>query len=270
MDLLPHLFQLSQTHLQVLETCPRRFQYLFLDRLALPRLSADSEQQRLGTQFHRLMQQQELGLEVEPLLAANPVLQQWFQRFQICPPPLLSGQRLSEHQRTLVLYNFLMVAIYDLLVLGPDQAQIIDWKTYRRPLNPQVLQQHWQTRLYPFLLVETSAYAPSQVSMIYWFAEPADPSASQGHWTVIPYSEQRHQETYRLLARLLPPLDSWIQSWGPSQPSLPQAPISAGHCGSADRTCPFVSQCQRTPNNVESLDLTALTDLEAIAEIPLN
>jgi PD-(D/E)XK nuclease superfamily len=260
--------QLSQTHLQVLSTCPRKFQSLFLDQLALPQVSTSSEPQQLGMQFHQLMQQRELGLDIQPLLADNPQLQKWFHHFQDFPPPTIAGTRQSEHPCTLAFQDFILVAVYDLLIQDPDQAQIIDWKTYRRPPHTQTLQQHWQTRLYPFLLAETSQYQPEQISMIYWFAEPSGSSPLQGNWIAIPYSSQLHRETQADLANLLNPLHQWIQDFTQNRTSFPQVPLSAGHCESRTQQCPFISHCLRNGND-KAVDLFTLIDMNAIAEVSL-
>jgi PD-(D/E)XK nuclease superfamily len=268
MEQSPFFLQLSQSHLQTLSVCPRKFQYSFLEQLMLPRLDASSEQQQLGTQFHRLMQQYELNLDIQPLLQDNPKLQEWFQRFRQSPPPMILGSRQSEHQRTLTFQDVTLVAIYDLLIQGQviqgqGQAQIIDWKTYRRPPNAQTLKDHWQTRLYPFILTETSDYLPEQLAMTYWFAEP---SKSGSHWIHFPYSNQLHQQTQADLEILMSSLQSWIQSFAQAQ--LPQAALSAGHCISQTQRCAFVNLCDRFPNDQSTHP--ALTDIRAIAELSLD
>jgi hypothetical protein len=266
MERSPLFLQLSQAHLQTLSTCPRKFQHSFLEQLALPRLDTSSEQQQLGTQFHRLMQQHELGLDIQPLLQENPKLEEWFRRFQQFPPPMVLGSRQSEHQRTLVFQNATLIAIYDLLIQGQDQAQIIDWKTYRRPPNAQMLKDHWQTRLYPFILTETSAYLPEQLSMTYWFAEP---SKSGSHWIHFPYSTQLHRQTQADLDTLLSGLQSWLQSLTQARLSLPQAALAAGQCISDFQRCAFANLCDRIPDN-EPADRAALTNISAIAEWSLD
>jgi PD-(D/E)XK nuclease superfamily len=278
MEQSPFFLQLSQGHLQALSTCPRKFQYLFLEQLALPRLDTSSEQQQLGIQFHRLMQQYELNLDIQPLLQDNPQLQEWFRRFQQSPPPMILGSRQSEHQRTLAFRDATLIAIYDLLiqgqiVQGQRQAQIIDWKTYHRPPNAQMLKDHWQTRLYPFILLETSDYLPEQLAMTYWFAEP---SKSGSHWIHFPYSHQLHRETQADLEQLLSGLQSWIQSFPQAQ--LPQAALSAGHCTSQaeisqteisqTQHCAFANLCDRIPDDQPVR--SALTDIGAIAELSLD
>jgi PD-(D/E)XK nuclease superfamily len=274
MERSPLFLQLSQTHLQTLTACPRKFQYSFLEQLTLPRLDTSSEQQQLGTQFHRLMQQHELNLDIQPLLQDNPQLQEWFQKFQQSPPPMIFGNRQSEHQRTLAFQNVTLIAIYDLLIQGSDRAQIIDWKTYRRPPNAQMLQNHWQTRLYPFILTETSNYRPEELSMTYWFAEA---SKSGSHWIHFPYSVQLHRQTQADLEGLLPNLQSWIQPFAQAQVPLPQVALSAGHCISETQRCAFAALCDRTASLQEnriphepSTDRFALADIRAIAELSLD
>ncbi len=257
--------QLSQTHLQILSTCPRKFQSFFLEQLALPQPSLGSEQRELGVQFHHLMQQQELGLEIQSLLDDNPQLQKWFTQFQQSPPPMIEGNRLSEQSDALKFQDFMLVAVYDLLIQGPQQAQIIDWKTYRRPPNPQTLQQNWQTRLYPFLLTETAGYQPEQISMTYWFAEVPGSGSAQSHWINFPYTAPLHEQTRQDLTQLLTDLSTWLESGT----SLPQAPFSAGYCSSSTQQCPFLRHCDRDPGKT-LFNLVDLTDLSAIAEIPLE
>lgn len=253
--------QLSQAHLQMLSLCPRKFQYSVLEQ-GLPRLKSTSEQQQLGTQFHQLMQQHELGLNIQPLLADNPRLERWFEQFQQSPPPMVSGLRQSEHQRTLPWLGITLVVVYDLLIQG-SQAQIVDWKTYRRPHQLQQLKDHWQTRIYPFILAETSDYPPEHISMTYWFAEASE---SGDHSVQFPYSAALHKQTRNDLETMLLPLQPWIQ--GIQQPPLPQVPESAGLCHSETQRCAFVHRCGRAPDANESRRLQ-LSDIGAMAEIPL-
>jgi PD-(D/E)XK nuclease superfamily len=272
MESLPFL-QLSQGHLQILETCPRKFQAAFLDSLTLPQPSLAPEKQELGKQFHQLMQQRELGLEIQPLLDNSPKLQRWFQQFQNSPPPLMAGQfRQSEYPCTFALEGFTLTAVFDLLIQDGDRAQITDWKTYRRPLRAQTLQQHWQTRLYLFMAAEVLGYAPDCISMVYWFAEstPQHSSLSQ-NWLSIPYSESMHQQTQAALTQLLVPLRQWMQDFTAHQQSFPKVLLSAQKCWSKAQCCPFVIHCNRTPEGATDLtEREDLTNLAAIAEVSLD
>ncbi|WP_404784618.1 PD-(D/E)XK nuclease family protein [Altericista sp. CCNU0014] len=274
MEHLPFL-QLSQAHLQVLETCPRKFQYLFLDSLMLPQPSLVSENQVLGRQFHQLMQQRELGLDIQPLLDDNPKLREWFQFFQDAPPPLLTGQwRQSEYQCTLELEGFTLIAVYDLLIRDTSTAQIVDWKTYPRPPRVQLLQQHWQTRLYLFIAAEALGYPPDRVSMLYWFAELPERSASRSreNWLSISYSETLHRQTRETLTKQLTNLRGWVKDFIEHRQDFPQVPLADPKCGSNAQPCSFASACQRYPDRPDRSNtaLADLTDLAAIAELPLD
>lgn len=272
MEHLPFL-QLSQAHLQILETCPRKFQYFFLDSLMLPQPSLASEKQELGTQFHQLMQQRELGLDIQPLLNDNPKLQEWFRSFQNAPPPLITGQlRQSEYQCTLELEGFTLIAIFDLLLQDANSAQIVDWKTYRRPPRVQQLQQHWQTRLYLFMASEVLGYAPDRVSMLYWFAESTPEhgvNRNPENWLSIAYSEALHRQTQETLKDLLTHLRQWTREFVESRHDFPQVPLMSPKCGSKTQPCTFANTCQRY-GDLGDTALSDWTNLTAIAEVPLE
>lgn len=164
--------RLSQGHLNLLSTCPRKFQHLFLEQLSSPNPPEQQEKQNQGVRFHLLLQQWQLGLRVEPLVQEDPQLQGWFDAFMADASNILEFNpvhdktlRQSEHERTLESQGYLLTVRYDLLISNAQQAKILDWKTYPRPQNSRWLQQNWQTRLYPFVLAETSPYDPEQLAM---------------------------------------------------------------------------------------------------------
>ena len=75
----------------------------------------------------------------------------------------------SEHRRTLAFNDYLLTVVYDLVVCTPQQGQIFDWKTHQRRPPESWLQGDWQTRLYLYVLCETTDLKPEQLSMTYWF-----------------------------------------------------------------------------------------------------
>ncbi len=234
---------LSQSSLQTLTTCPRKFQYLYLDQLGLPHfqfqgatdLSVDLPQD-LGTWFHRLLQQQELGLDIQPLLTANAPLPDWFATFQATPPPMIAGVRASEQRYQSQMGNLGLVGIYDLVIFGTDQAQILDWKTYQRPQTSEFLKHHWQTRLYPYLLAATGEFAPEQILMTYWFALAPDDQ----HSLTFRYSQALFEKTQQQLSQLSQRIEAWITNYAQGQP-LPQVTLESGKCFH----CEFAYRCQR-------------------------
>jgi hypothetical protein len=273
--------QLSQGHLSVLSTCPRRFQHLYLDQLGLHQDPQLQERLDLGAQFHQLMQQRELGLSVEAVSLTNLSLQRWLEAFSAHPPAMISGDRHSEHRRILQFQDYLLIAVYDLLIEGAKQAQILDWKTYAHP--PAHLQTAWQTRLYLFMLAETSDYAPEQLSITYWFAEAnRRPQAKRS--LTFNYSQSQHDQTRQDLSQLLTQLTGWLEAYQAGQ-ALPQVAISANECDK----CNFALRCDRVASSIENhvevfsgeqnniapetsvsgSELALTTDIEQIPEIPL-
>ncbi len=284
------MLRLSQQSLALLETCPRRFQHGVLEGLVSP---PPLEQQRSldwGDRFHRLMEQYSLQLPVAPLLAEDDRLQQSFQalqdQLQTAQPDwaraIEQSQQVegrlarrggagdgdiqweSEHQRNGTILSYPITVIYDLLLVSPTQAQILDWKTYPQPEDVRVLAQHWQTRLYCYLLVETSDYRPEQVSMTYWFIPKTQTQLPS--FQRLPYSLVEHQTTTQTLTQLLQPLEAWLADYRHQGRDFPQLPLGSAVC----EGCPFNERCQRVPSPERRLDIDAMLKLEAIEEVPLR
>lgn len=248
------LFQLSQGHLQMLSRCPRRYQYTHLDQLLIPNVVAHAEaDETLGQQFHLLMQQYWLGLDIAPILAASPPLNKRFEAFQSQPPEFIAGDRLTEHRRMLRVGRYLLVGVFDLLVLNAEAAQIIDWKSYRKPKSSDRLGQSWQTRLYLYLLTKTSGLRPENLSMTYWFAATRSPHDVPTF--TFRYSKAQHNQTHQQLLSLLHSLDRWRVELDQGQ-AFPRG----DHC-EGDR-CP----CQRSPEKPRP---KPMLDFDSIPELPL-
>jgi PD-(D/E)XK nuclease superfamily len=58
------VLRISQRHLKILEACPRQFEHTYFDRLTLPIKPAQQVKTQLGSDFHLLMHQRELGLPI--------------------------------------------------------------------------------------------------------------------------------------------------------------------------------------------------------------
>ncbi|MEM9567374.1 MAG: PD-(D/E)XK nuclease family protein [Cyanobacteria bacterium P01_E01_bin.34] len=207
------LQRITQSHLRLLDSEPHRFARLYSDGLELPTHTRNSAANERGKQFHQLLHQQSLGLPIASLVDGNPDLKRYFQAFQTCPPPLLDGKQLAEYPLASPWGDFQLYGVVDLLVEAGDRAQVVDWKTYWRARSFEELVNDWQTRLYLFLLAETSEYSPEQVSMLYWFAE-----APQSYIEIF-YSSKAHHKTYNDLANLLDLLAEWLQ-FGFPEPSI--------------------------------------------------
>lgn len=262
--------RISQGQLNLLDWCPRQFQHVYLDQLAAPLNPDQQESLDWGSQFHLLMQQRELGLPIAALTPADPALQACVWEFVESAPEvfaaLLEQQRQSEHRRSLAFQDYLLTVVYDLLVLKPERAEILDWKTYGKPQQPQWLAQNWQTRLYRFVLAETSGYAPEQITMTYWFVRTVPPGATkpQPQRVSFPYRRQEHEQTRQDLSQCLDQLTHWLERYDQGE-AFPRQQDLRGDC----TLCGPGVRCwgDRQPFTSTS---SRLTDLSAIAEIPLD
>jgi hypothetical protein len=263
--------RLSQGHLKTLQDCPRKFEYIYLRSLATLSPTDRQQSMQFGSDFHRLLHQRELGMEIEPFLRANPKIQAAVTGLQQAAPHLFEVNsqidRASEQVRTFMIAGdtedhssenrYLFTAIYDLLLLGA-KAQIIDWKTYGRPARAETLDRDWQTRLYLYMLVATSDYAPADVSFTYWFVQSNPPQS-----VTFGYSEQQHQQTQQELIELVDRLSDWLAQYQAGK-SLPQVEPDSKLC----EGCQFAARCDRAINTDETAPLSlSLLDIAAIPEI---
>lgn len=225
------LIRLSQSHLNLLNTCPPKFQQVYLDSLGSLPEPENQESRQWGSQFHLLMQQRELGLPINSLLTNNAELEIAFKAL-IAANSYLQEQnseiwREAEHSRSINQDKFLLTVIYDLLIAKPDQAIILDWKTYRQPRHIEALSQDWQTRLYLYVLAETSEYSPAEIQMIYWFVKSGQPKS-----VTLNYDHQQHQNTKQDLAILLTKLTDWFPEYQKFSSEFP-------HQINCEQNCPF-------------------------------
>jgi hypothetical protein len=266
--------RLSQGQLNQLNTCPRKFQLTFIEQLASPVSPEQQEQLAWGTRFHLLMQQRELGLPIESLVGEEPQLQRCFAALLAAAPEIFAAAgagesrvfREAEHDRILHFNGYLLTVRYDLLIADGKQAQILDWKTYPRPQNRQKLAENWQTRLYLYVLAETSDYLPKQISMTYWFVQSAGEGVPVPQSLKFAYNATQHKKNLASLTRLLSDLTGWLQRYQEAGEPFPQVGEDAGQC----QFCPFAVRCGRTQNHrQDALAVDRLPSFATIEEVSL-
>jgi len=108
-----NLIRLSQSHLNLLSTCPPRFQQVYLDCLSSLPAPQQQDSMQWGNRFHLVMQQRELTLPIEPLLATDSELGNSLKALIQAAPELEPDPdiwREAEHCRTLSMGDFLFTA----------------------------------------------------------------------------------------------------------------------------------------------------------------
>ncbi|MGB3296755.1 MAG: PD-(D/E)XK nuclease family protein [Phormidesmis sp.] len=282
------MLSLSQSHLTILDACDRKYQYIFIDGLSGPSTYDHKATTQWGSQFHLMMQQRALNLPVEVMSGANAEMSdslvamakaapEVFAHLPVASVSLDDGEAFSqsEHRRTLVFNDYLLTVIYDLVVRSrsvsggvsdgesPDQGQIFDWKTHQHPPRKEWLEADWQTRLYLYVLCETTNLRPEQLSMTYWFVRPGamsgdleteltavKPNSAERQPTFyrFDYSANQHQQTQKDLQRLTDRLTQLLYLDEQSI-DFPKVAIEKGLC---DR-CPFNLRCDRAPASIPTV-----------------
>ena len=262
-------FQLSQGSLQDFVECRRRFELRYLRHLAWPALQSEPalEFERFvqqGERFHRMLQQQLLGVPEERLsaMAQDPDLRRWWDnylRFYANPEglgALAQGGRQVETTLSAPLGDCRLVAKYDLIVFtrGP-RALIYDWKTARKRPRRERLAERLQTRVYPYLLVQAGAalnggepFEPEQVEMVYWFAEfPDQPER-------FPYSQAAFNTDQAYLGELVDTIQG-----------MSQFPLT-----SDEKRCAFCTNRSLCERGVRAGGMEAMEEAEPGEELELS
>ncbi len=260
------LIHLSQGQLTLLENCPPRFQQIFLDQLGTPLDPKVIETSDWGSRFHQLMQQKELNLSVENVLTQDQQMFNSLEALINANPdiinPVKDTWREAEHRRTLPIDNYLLTVIYDLLIAEKDQAQILDWKTYLQPTNTQKLQGNWQTRLYLYVLAETSEYLPENLTMTYWFVKlPREPQK-----VTFNYNQELHEQTKQYLTKLLANFTQWLDNYYYNNIDFPHIKDCETKCEFYKR---FKSSVASISNHETILNTNWQNRLDQIEEIAL-
>ncbi|MEA5421481.1 PD-(D/E)XK nuclease family protein [Spirulina sp. CCNP1310] len=233
------LLRLSQGHLNTFTKCPRRYQYQYIDQLNAPISPHHQAQLDRGSRLHQLMQQRELGLPLETILNPDDPLKAMYDALLTAVPDLTDASisRAAEQSRTLVWDGVALTVVYDLLMVKGDRAFIFDWKTYQTAPPRSILQQNWQTQLYPFVLAATSNYAPEQITMAYWIV--GNDNSVQAE--IFDYDQQWYQQTQGHLRQSLMALEMAQAAYQDQGIPFPQVHQQNAIC----RSCPFQSPCQR-------------------------
>lgn len=238
--------RLSAHSLKQHQLCPRKFALAYKAGRFWPAADRHPEPPdgldplALGSAFHQLVQWHQMGLEVDACLAAwsqgMPPLPELWQAFLASPHASVgAGQRVfTEQSLSFFLEGVPFSARFDRLVQDGDQWTILDWKTGH--LSPKGLATSWQTKLYPFALVEAGhvlnggeAIAPENVRMIYW-------EVGSNRAFPFDYDSRRHASTRRELTRLAGTL---MQDFDPSLADDPRFPRKTDHCG----VCAYEALC---------------------------
>ena len=191
---LPEAFDFTQSNLQDYLDCPYRFYLRYILQTKWPALVVEDavkfeQRGQAGARFHRLAQQQLVGIPEEQLTRladadSDPEIAVWMEHFLTHVPQRLVGEKFIEISLSTIINNQRLVAKYDLILVDHDHhtMTIFDWKTSQKQPKKAWLLDRIQTRLYRFLLVQASqtlaqgqVFKPQDIAMDYWFANfPAE------------------------------------------------------------------------------------------------
>ncbi|MBE9017560.1 hypothetical protein IQ272_15720 [Chroococcidiopsidales cyanobacterium LEGE 13417] len=162
------MLQLDANMLELLAADPQKFQGDFIEPQFFPAPSNLVEDRKEIERFGLVLQQLLMGLPVEPLLQAYPKIAGWIDRvLPIASVPARTKQVNTWRQK--LIQGALIIAHYDLLILGDQKAIVVNWRSDRNIPRSGQLENSWEAQLQLFLLTETEEILPNNVSLIYCF-----------------------------------------------------------------------------------------------------
>jgi hypothetical protein len=259
--MLPPNFTFTQSSLQAYKDCARRFWLAYIEQLPWPAVEASpvhehEELMRRGQRFHRLVERTEIGMDPAQVAAQvdagdDPNMAALYAAYlehrprdlpqQVCEVEVVLSTSLHLGSGEGETSSVRLAAQYDLI--AAEQAGpviIVDWKTGKRAPTRAVLQEHMQSIVYPFVLVEASAglpwgpVRPEQVEMRYWFtAAPASPIALR-------YDGAQHD---RVRARLRSQINAILA--GKGEEDFPKVEDTPANRKRFCNFCVYRSRCNR-------------------------
>ncbi len=277
--MLPANFSFTQSSLQAYKDCPRRFWLAYIEQLPWPAIEASPVHEhealmRRGEQFHRLVERTEIGIDPAQVMAQaegqdDSGLAANYQAYlQHRPRDLPQDvQEIEQLLSTTVRVQWKSAGIaqtmavrlaakYDLIAAEQDgPVVILDWKTGKRAPTRAVLQEHWQSLVYPYVLVEAGdalpwgPVRPEQVEMRYWFtAAPNSP-------IVFRYDGAQHARVHdRLQAQIAAILA------GQNVEDFPKVEDTLANRKRYCNFCVYRSRCNRGAQAGDVMELTDPSD----------
>ncbi|NJM21800.1 MAG: PD-(D/E)XK nuclease family protein [Richelia sp. RM1_1_1] len=198
------LTHLSHHSISLIQNNPQQYLEIYLEQKKILPSPQTSYQFEIGTAFHLVMKQIQMGLPVTPLLKNYPKIKQWIKKLKLAAPYIFAPApqntlKECEYPRNLMIKCCLLCCVYDMVIASEQEARIIEWTTAKIPFNAQTLNWHWQTRFYLYVFVETMNYQPEEVSLTYYFVK-TDSIAQQ--FTVY-YTATQHKQTQLDLLELI-------------------------------------------------------------------
>lgn len=256
--------QLSQSNIQDLIDCPRRFQLSTIDQISWPATPGEpiSKIENLietGNQFHALCNRFFTGIDPDLLAKdiSNPELVALWNGFLPIGDDIQFQEGFPEVILTATIAGNKFTAKYD-LVARDNQGRftIYDWKTSTRPPSRATLENKAQSIIYPYLFVLAGPHlfripeiSPSQVSMRYVY--PLLPETD----ILFEYSENKHQEYSNKIK-------GWISYLNELVSTSPVFPLTETE--TICQSCRFRSICDRGNKPVDSSKIDEI-DLEDLS-----
>lgn len=203
-------FLYTQSSLGTFNACPYKFKLKYLLNLYWSEDEEQAESFRRGNEFHLLAERYYMGMGDLALLGADEEMVSKIEMLKEKHPLKEGWKYYPEFEIRYNTEGIRLLGRYDLIVVKPqNKLQIIDFKTNKKKLDKDILEEGLQTKIYLFLLWENfnlileNARKIKNLEMIYYQTEyPEEP-------ITIKYTDDNHQKNRDELKKMINFLESF-------------------------------------------------------------
>ncbi|WP_319371482.1 PD-(D/E)XK nuclease family protein [uncultured Ilyobacter sp.] len=193
-------FLYTQSSIGTFMQCPLKFRYRYFDGLYGSDDDSLKESFEKGSRFHLIAERYFKGIDIEGEYIQDEEFQKKFQKLKEVYPIEGNCRYFSEYEIRVKTQKIRLMARYDLIILKTNgRVQIVDFKTNRKRLSKESIEESLQTKIYLYLLKENfktvfeNIRKIKNIEMIYYQTEYPEENF------VVKYDDDLHEKNVTFL-----------------------------------------------------------------------
>lgn len=233
-------FLYTQSSIGTFMQCPLKFRYRYFDGLYGSDDDTLKDSFEKGNRFHLLAERYFKEIDAEGKYIQEKELKELFEKLKEKYPIEANCRYFSEYEIREKAEKIRLMARYDLIILKPNgRAQIVDFKTNKRKLSKESIEESLQTKIYLYLLKENyksvfeNIRKIKNIEMIYYQTE-----YSEENFTV-KYDDELHEKNKTFLSETIENIEVFnFDEYGKKE---------VNHC----KVCEFKNFCWKNKKSVD-------------------
>ena len=203
-------FLYTQSSIGTFMQCPLKFRYRYFEGLYGSDDDSLKESFEKGSRFHLLAERYFKEIDTEGEYIQDGDLKELFYKLKEKYPLETNCRYLSEYDIRERSEKIRLMARYDLIISRPNnRIQIVDFKTNKKRLSQESIEDSLQTKIYLYLLKENFKYVfenirkIKNIEMVYYQTEYSEENF------VVKYDDESHEKNKSFLTKTLENIESF-------------------------------------------------------------